>query len=72
MIPWAYVRLMGDDGLTDATKMAIVSANYVARRLRDHYPLCSGDGGLVAHECPLDLRRSPGPPASRSDDVADD
>ena len=70
-IPWAYVRLMGPDGLKRATEVAILSANYLARRLRDHYPiLYSGEGGLVAHECILDLR-----PLTRStgitvDDVA--
>ena len=56
-IPWAYIRLMGPDGLTRATQVAILNANYVARRLRDHYPvLYTGEGDLVAHECILDLR----------------
>ena len=71
MIPWAYVRLMGADGLTEATKVAIVSANYVARRLRDHYPLLySGEGGLVAHECLLDLREITRSTGVTVDDVA--
>jgi len=56
-IPWAYIRLMGPDGLKRASEVAILSANYVARRLRSHYPvLYTGRGDLVAHECVLDLR----------------
>ena len=56
-IPYAYVRLMGADGLRQATRVAILSANYVARRLDPHFPvLYSGQGGRVAHECILDLR----------------
>jgi glycine dehydrogenase len=56
-IPWAYLRLMGPDGLTKATATAVLAANYVAARLREHYPvLYSGSEGLVAHECILDLR----------------
>ena len=56
-ISWAYVRMMGTDGLTQATGAAVLAANYVAARLREHYPvLYSGDNGLVAHECILDLR----------------
>ncbi|WP_423923140.1 aminomethyl-transferring glycine dehydrogenase [Frigoribacterium sp. 2-23] len=56
-ISWAYVRMMGTEGLTQATGAAVLAANYVAARLRDHYPvLYAGDNGLVAHECILDLR----------------
>ncbi|WP_353950109.1 aminomethyl-transferring glycine dehydrogenase [Knoellia sp. S7-12] len=56
-ISWAYVRLMGAAGLRRATEVAVLNANYVAARLRDHYPvLYSGEGGLVAHECILDVR----------------
>jgi glycine dehydrogenase len=56
-IPWAYVRLMGGDGLTEATEVAVLSANYVAKQLAPHYPvLYTGRGGLVAHECILDVR----------------
>jgi glycine dehydrogenase len=56
-ISWAYIALMGPDGLTEATKIAILNANYIAHRLRDHYRvLYTGPGGLVAHECILDLR----------------
>jgi len=56
-ISWAYVRMMGAEGLRDATAAAVLSANYIATRLQDHYPvLYTGEGGLVAHECILDLR----------------
>jgi glycine dehydrogenase len=56
-ISWAYLRLMGPDGLRDATATAILSANYLAARLGEHYPvLYAGGRGLVAHECILDLR----------------
>jgi len=56
-ISWAYVRLMGGAGLTRATQVAVLSANYIAARLREHYPvLYSGHEGIVAHECILDLR----------------
>jgi glycine dehydrogenase len=56
-IPWAYIRLMGPDGLTAATEVAILAANYVAKQLAPHYPvLYTGRGGLVAHECIVDLR----------------
>ncbi|HVV76877.1 MAG TPA: aminomethyl-transferring glycine dehydrogenase [Mycobacteriales bacterium] len=56
-IPWTYVRLMGPDGLREATEVALLAANYVARRLAPHYPvLYTGQGGLVAHECIVDIR----------------
>ncbi|MEG0859214.1 MAG: aminomethyl-transferring glycine dehydrogenase [Pseudomonas sp.] len=56
-ITWMYMRMMGGEGLKRASQLAILSANYVARRLEDHYPvLYSGENGLVAHECILDLR----------------
>jgi glycine dehydrogenase len=56
-ISWAYIRLMGPDGLRQATQVAILNANYIARRLHEHFPvLYTGQGGLVAHECILDLR----------------
>jgi glycine dehydrogenase len=56
-IPWAYVRLMGPDGLTEATEVALLAANYLASRLAGHYPvLYTGRGGLVAHECIVDVR----------------
>jgi glycine dehydrogenase len=56
-IPWAYIRLMGPDGLTQATEVAVLAANYVAKQLAPHYPvLYTGRGGLVAHECIVDVR----------------
>jgi glycine dehydrogenase len=56
-ISWAYVRLMGGEGLKRATQVAVLSANYIAKRLEPHYPvLYNGPGGLVAHECIIDLR----------------
>jgi glycine dehydrogenase len=56
-ISWAYIRLMGAEGLTRASGLAVLNANYVARRLQDHFPvLYQGGHGLVAHECILDLR----------------
>jgi len=71
MIPWAYIRLMGGDGLTRATQTAVLAANYVAARLRDHYPvLYTGRGGLVAHECIVDLREITKQTGVTVDDVA--
>jgi glycine dehydrogenase len=56
-ITWAYIKLMGRDGLAEATRTAILSANYIARRLGAHYPvLYTGPNDMVAHECILDLR----------------
>lgn len=56
-ISWAYVALMGPDGLRRATEVAVLAANYLATRLREHFPvLYTGPNGLVAHECILDLR----------------
>ena len=56
-ISWAYIRLMGGAGLTHATQVAILSANYIARKLQNDFPvLYTGASGLVAHECILDLR----------------
>jgi glycine dehydrogenase len=57
VIPWLYIAMMGPDGLAEATKLAILHANYMAKRLEPHFPvLYRGEGGLVAHECILDLR----------------
>ncbi|MGE3800478.1 MAG: aminomethyl-transferring glycine dehydrogenase [Candidatus Kapaibacterium sp.] len=57
LISWAYIKLMGGKGLTEATKVAILNANYMARRLEEHYPvLYKGKNGTIAHECILDLR----------------
>jgi glycine dehydrogenase len=70
-ISWAYVRLMGGAGLTRATQVAILSANYIAARLREHYPvLYSGREGIVAHECILDLRELTHLTGVSVDDVA--
>jgi len=70
-ISWAYVRLMGPDGLRRATATAILSANYLAARLREHYPvLYCGRGGYVAHECILDLRPMTKATGITVDDVA--
>ncbi len=56
-ISWAYVRMMGGEGLTRATAVAVLAANYVAARLDEHFPvLYRGHNGLVAHECILDVR----------------
>jgi glycine dehydrogenase len=57
VISWMYIAMMGPDGLTEATKVAILNANYVARRLESYYPvLYKGVNGRVAHECILDVR----------------
>jgi glycine dehydrogenase len=70
-ISWMYMEMMGSEGLTAATEMAILNANYVARRLAPHYPvLYSGPGGLVAHECILDLRHLKDSSGITVDDVA--
>jgi glycine dehydrogenase len=56
-ISWAYVRLMGAEGLRRASQVAVLGANYIARRLEPHYPvLYTGPRGLVAHECIIDIR----------------
>ncbi len=70
-ITWAYLRLMGPDGLVAATATAILSANYIATRLNEHYPvLYTGARGLVAHECILDLRQITKETGVTVDDVA--
>jgi glycine dehydrogenase len=70
-IPWAYLRMMGPDGLTRATAVAVLAANYVAARLRGHFPvLYAGNKGLVAHECILDLRPITKATGVSVDDVA--
>ena len=57
-ISWVYIAAMGPRGLTEATQYAILNANYIAKRLEKHLPvLYRGHGGLVAHECILDLRQ---------------
>jgi glycine dehydrogenase len=70
-ISWAYIRLMGAAGLTRATAAAVLSANYIATRLGEAYPvLYRGHGGLVAHECILDLRGLTKDTGVTVDDVA--
>ena len=70
-ISWAYVRLMGGAGLSRATEVAVLNANYIAARLRDSYPvLYSGQDGIVAHECILDLRPLTKETGVTVDDVA--
>ncbi|MCW2880274.1 MAG: hypothetical protein JWQ95_4374 [Sphaerisporangium sp.] len=70
-ISWAYVRMMGAEGLKAATEQAILSANYLARRLSPHYPvLYTGRDGLVAHECIVDLRQITKETGVTVDDVA--
>ncbi len=70
-ISWAYVKLMGGQGLTEATKSALLAANYIASRLDEHFPvLYTGEGGLVAHECILDLRELTARTGVTAEDVA--
>ncbi|WP_460369717.1 aminomethyl-transferring glycine dehydrogenase, partial [Actinocorallia lasiicapitis] len=70
-IPWAYIAMMGADGLTRATEVAILSANYLARRLDPHFPiLYTGRDGLVAHECIADLRKITKETGVTAEDVA--
>ncbi|MGZ4459967.1 MAG: aminomethyl-transferring glycine dehydrogenase [Nocardioidaceae bacterium] len=70
-ISWAYVRMMGAEGLTQATAVAVLSANYIAKRLGEHFPvLYKGHGGLVAHECILDVRDLTKATGVSVDDVA--
>ncbi|MEU5949076.1 aminomethyl-transferring glycine dehydrogenase [Micromonospora sp. NPDC047465] len=70
-IPWAYLRMMGAAGLARATGVAVLAANYVAARLRGHFPvLYAGNKGLVAHECILDLRPLTKATGVSVDDVA--
>ncbi|BCJ62641.1 glycine dehydrogenase (decarboxylating) [Micromonospora endophytica] len=70
-IPWAYLRMMGADGLVRATGVAVLAANYVAARLRPYFPvLYTGNKGLVAHECILDLRPVTKATGVSVDDVA--
>ena len=70
-ISWAYIRMMGAEGLRRATGVAILSANYMARRLDPHFPvLYTGRDGLVAHECILDLRPITSQTGITAEDVA--
>jgi glycine dehydrogenase len=70
-ISWMYIAMMGAEGLTAATETAILNANYIARRLAPHYPvLYTGEGGLVAHECIIDLRPLQDSTGISNEDVA--
>ena len=70
-ISWAYISLMGSRGLREATVQAIVSANYIAKRLAAHYPtLYTGNTGLIAHECILDVRPMTKASGVTVDDIA--
>jgi glycine dehydrogenase len=71
VISWMYIAMMGADGLTQATKVAILNANYIAKKLASYYPvLYKGQNGLVAHECILDLRSLKKSANIEIDDVA--
>jgi glycine dehydrogenase len=71
LISWTYIRMMGAEGLKRATQVAILSANYVAKRLEDHYPVVyKGAGGRVAHECIVDTRHLKKLAGVEVDDVA--
>ena len=70
-ISWMYIAMMGAEGLTSATEVAILNANYIARRLAPHYPvLYTGHDGLVAHECIIDLRPLQDKTGISNEDVA--
>src|SRR5258708_7297385 len=70
-ISWMYIAMMGGDGLAEATKVAILNANYVAKRLAPHFPvLYTGPHGLVAHECIIDLRPAKAATGIEAEDVA--
>jgi glycine dehydrogenase len=71
LISWAYISMMGSDGLTRATQLAILNANYVAERLHPHYPVFyRGQRGRVAHECIFDLRQWKKSAGIEAEDVA--
>ncbi|MCB9072045.1 MAG: aminomethyl-transferring glycine dehydrogenase [Bdellovibrionaceae bacterium] len=70
-ISWSYIKMMGADGLKHATEMAILNANYIASRLKDHYPiLYKGKQGFVAHECIIDTRPIKDKTGITVDDIA--
>ncbi|HZI29491.1 MAG TPA: aminomethyl-transferring glycine dehydrogenase [Gemmatimonadaceae bacterium] len=70
-ISWVYIKMMGGSGLTEATKTAILNANYIAHRLEDHFPvLYRGRHGRVAHECILDPRAVKGASGVEVEDIA--
>jgi glycine dehydrogenase len=70
-IPYAYIRLMGAEGLRQASRVALLSANYIARRLDPHFPvLYTGEGGRVGHECIIDIRPMARETGANAEDVA--
>ena len=70
-IPWAYIRMMGGSGLTECSHVAVLNANYVAHRLASHFPiLFTGEDGLVAHECIVDIRPATAKTGVTVEDVA--
>jgi glycine dehydrogenase len=70
-ISWMYIAMMGAEGLTEATKIAILNANYIAKRLEGAYPvLYKGKTGMIAHECILDLRQFKKTAGIEVDDIA--
>ena len=70
-IPWMYIRMMGEEGLREATGVAILSANYIAHRLGEHYPiLYTAANGTVAHECIVDIRPVTAESGISVDDIA--
>src|SRR5690606_31154982 len=70
-ISWTYVSLMGSAGMLKATQIAILNANYIARRLAPHFPvLYTGRNGTVAHECIIDLRPLKAASGISEEDVA--
>ncbi|MEE3088678.1 MAG: aminomethyl-transferring glycine dehydrogenase, partial [Actinomycetota bacterium] len=70
-IPWMYIRMMGEEGLREATSVAILSANYIAHRLKEHYPiLYTAGNGTVAHECIVDIRPVTATSGISVDDIA--
>jgi glycine dehydrogenase len=70
-ISWMYIALLGPAGLRRATEVAVLNANYIAARLADHYPvLYTGPGGLVAHECILDIRQIEHETGVTNEDIA--
>ncbi|HEY0020942.1 MAG TPA: aminomethyl-transferring glycine dehydrogenase [Longimicrobium sp.] len=70
-ISWVYIHLMGAEGLTHATRVAILNANYIAKRLDEHYPvLYRGANGTVAHECIVDMRQLKGSAGIEVEDIA--
>ena len=70
-ISWAYIRMMGNQSLRDATAVAVLSANYIAKKLKDYFPLLyTGNDGLIAHECIIDIRGMTKDTGVSVDDIA--